>query len=94
MIQFFKTGTSQKVLMYLEVFLGTERKTERFRYDLKEKIKFSEIFEFSILLYTQNQKLGNLGKFSFKSNFDSLKSKRMHYGSKRKKLKLPRFPRF
>ena len=54
-----------KFLMYLEVFLWTERKTERFQYDLKEKIKISEIFEFSILPYTQDQKLGNLGNFVY-----------------------------
>ena len=36
-----------------------------------EKVKISEVFEFSILPYTQNWKLGNLGKCSFTSNFDS-----------------------
>ena len=51
--------------MYLEVFLLTERKTERFRYDLKEKIKISEISEFSILPYTQDRKLGNLENFVY-----------------------------
>ena len=38
---------------------------------LEEKRKISEVSEFSILSYTQNRKLGNLGKFSFTSNFDS-----------------------
>ena len=38
---------------------------------LEEKQKIPEIPEFSILSYTQNRKLGNLGKFSFTSNFDS-----------------------
>ena len=38
---------------------------------LEEKRKISEISEFSILPYTQNRKLGNLGKCSFTSNFDS-----------------------
>ena len=38
---------------------------------LKEKKGISEISEFSILSYTQNRKLGNLGKCSFTSNFDS-----------------------
>ena len=38
---------------------------------LEEKRKISEVFKFSILPYTQNRKLGNLGKFSFASNFDS-----------------------
>ena len=37
----------------------------------EEKSKLSEVAEFSILTYTQNRKLGNLGKFSFTSNFDS-----------------------
>ena len=36
---------------------------------LEEKNKISEISEFSILPYTQNRKLGNLGKCSFTSNF-------------------------
>ena len=45
---FRKLVLCQLVLMYLEVFLGTERKTERFRYNFKEKIKISEISEFSI----------------------------------------------
>ena len=43
--------------------IWTEGKTEIFRYDLKEKIKISEISEFSILPYTQDRKLGNLGNF-------------------------------
>ena len=38
---------------------------------LEEKKKISEISEFSILSYTQNRKLGNLGKCCFTSNFDS-----------------------
>ena len=38
---------------------------------LEEKKKISEVSEFSILSYTQNRKLGNLGKCSFTSNFDS-----------------------
>ena len=36
-----------------------------------EKGKISDVSEFSILPYTQNRKLGNLGKCSFTSNFDS-----------------------
>ena len=52
------------MLMYLEVFLWTEQKTERFRYDLKEE-KNSEISEFSILPYTQDWKLGNLGNLVY-----------------------------
>ena len=38
---------------------------------LQEEVKISEVSEFSILSYTQNQQLGNLGKCSFTSNFDS-----------------------
>ena len=49
-----------------------EQKTERFRYDLQENIKISEVSEFSILLYTQNRKLGNFGKFDFASTFSSI----------------------
>ena len=71
--------------MYLEVILWTERKTEKFRYDLKEKRKISEISECSILPYTQDRKLGNLGKLSVNSNFDSLKPKRMRYVSSSEK---------
>ena len=37
---------------------------------LEEKKKISEVSEFSILSYTQNRKLGNLGKFSFPSNHE------------------------
>ena len=39
---------------------------------LLKKVKISEVSEFSILSYTQNQKLGNLGKCPFSSNFDSI----------------------
>ena len=35
-----------------------------------EKVKISEVSEFSILPYTQNQNLVNLGKCSFTSNFE------------------------
>ena len=38
---------------------------------LEEKNKISEVSEFSIFLYTQNRKLGNLRKSFFTSNFDS-----------------------
>ena len=40
------------------------------RYAFRRK-KMSEVSEFSILLYTQNRKLGNLGKRCFTSNFIS-----------------------
>ena len=36
----------------------------------KRKMPISEVSEFSILPYTQNRKLGNLGKCSFTSNFE------------------------
>ena len=36
---------------------------------LSQKVKISEFSEFSILPYTQNRKLRNIGKFSFTSNF-------------------------
>ena len=38
---------------------------------IRIKIPISKFSEFSILPYTQNWKLRNLGKFSFTSNFDS-----------------------
>ena len=38
---------------------------------LQEEVRISEVSEFSILPYTQNRKLGNLGKFSLTSNFCS-----------------------
>ena len=38
---------------------------------LEEKRKLSDVSEFSILTYTQNRKLGNLGEISFTSNFSS-----------------------
>ena len=38
---------------------------------LEEKRKISEVSEFSILSYTQNRKLENIGKRCFTSNFDS-----------------------
>ena len=52
--------------------IWTGWKTERFRYNLKEKIEISEISKFSILLYTQNRKLGNLGRLYFTSTFSSI----------------------
>ena len=36
---------------------------------LVEKVKISKVSEFSILPYTENQKLGNLRKCCFTSNF-------------------------
>ena len=51
----------------------TETKTKRFRYYLEQQQqKISEISKFSILPYAQNRKLGNLGNFSFSSNFDGI----------------------
>ena len=70
----------------------------------KKRSKISEVFEFLILPYTQNRKLGNC---SFTSNFDSscnlrLRSDKNELRQKRKvikwikkkKRKLPRFPSF
>ena len=62
---FQKLVLCRKVLIYVVVFLWAEQKTERFWYDLKEKRKISEISEFSILPYTQDRKLGNLGNFVY-----------------------------
>ena len=74
---------------------------------LEEKNKISEVSEFSILPYTQNQNLGDLGKCSFTSNFDSCYNLRFRKDKnelrqklkvikwiKKKKRKLPRFPNF
>ena len=67
---------------------------------LEEKKTISEVSEFSILPYTQNQKLGNLGKCSFTSNFDSCYNLRFRQKLKilkwikKKKRKLPRFASF
>ena len=74
---------------------------------LDEEKKIFEISEFSILSYTQNQKLGNLGKCSFNSNFESSCNLRFRNDKnelrqnlkvikwiKKKKRKLPRFPSF
>ena len=74
---------------------------------LEEKQKNSEVSEFSILPYTQNRKLGNLGKCSFTSNFESccnlrfrndkneLRQKRKFIKwIKKKKRKLPTFLSF
>ena len=65
---------------------------------LEEKYNISEVFKFSILSYTQNRKLGNLGKCSFTLNLDSscnvrcqndkklteTKAQRSSYASRRK----------
>ena len=69
-------------------------------YFQKKKNTIFEVSEFSILPYTQNQKLGNLGKCSFTSNFDSCYNLRFRQKLKivkwikQKKRKLPRFPSF
>ena len=73
----------------------------------KRKMPISEVSEFSILPYTQNRKLGNLGKCSFTSNFESCCNLRFRNDKnelrqklnvtkwiKKKKRKLPRFPSF
>ena len=57
---------------------------------LEEKKKISEVSKFSILPYTQNRKLGDLGKCSFTSNFDSCYSLRFRIDKNelRQKLKV------
>ena len=50
------------------------QKRQKNNWDKNVKVKLeenSEVSEFSILSCTQNRKLGNLGKCSFTSNFDS-----------------------
>ena len=74
---------------------------------LLKKVKISEVSEFSILSYTQNRKLENIGKRCFTSNFDSSCNLRFRNNKnqlrqklkvikwmKKKKRKLPRFPSF
>ena len=58
---------------------------------MTKKNEISKVSEFSILTYTRNGKLGNLGKFSFTSIFDSIrnsKSKNQKNDFKQKKLTL------
>ena len=74
---------------------------------LLKKVKISEVSEFSILSYTQNRKLENIGKRCFTSNFDSSCNLRFRNNKnelrqklkvikwmKKKKRKLLRFPSF
>ena len=74
---------------------------------LEEKKKISEVSKFPILPYTQNRKLGNLGKSSFTSNFGSCYNLRFTNDKnelreklkvikkiKKKERKLTRFPSF
>ena len=49
-----------------------EAKTKRFQYNLGEKMKISEMFEVSILPYTQNWKLANLGYLFFSSKITAI----------------------
>ena len=101
---FQKLVLCQKVLMYLEVFLWTERKTERFRYDFKEKTKISEISEFTILSLYPSSKTGKSRKFrlpqimtliviqDLKTPIET-KTKRFQYDLEQNG-KFPRFPSF
>ena len=67
------------LLKFLVVYETQNLKTDwkmtqnkkRYFYDViwEEKMPIPKISEFSILPYTWNRKLGNLGKFSFTSNF-------------------------
>ena len=78
-----KTRISREIFFFTSNFEKScnldAKKTKNFmRQKLKdqdmfwlEKVKISEVSEFSILPYTQNWKLGNLGKCSFTSNVDS-----------------------
>ena len=69
-------------------------KTKRFQYDLEQKEKFRRLpsFLFCTIPKIENSEIPENSLLIL--NFDSLKSKRMCYGSIRKKLKLPRFPSF
>ena len=69
-------------------------KTKRFQYDLDQKEKFLRLpsFLFCTIPKIENSEIPENSLLIL--NFDSLKSKRMCYGSRRKKLKLPRFPSF
>ena len=57
---------------------------------LEEKKKICEVFEFSILSYTQNRKLGNLRKCSFTSNFDNCCNLRFRNDKSKLRQKLKR----
>ena len=87
--------------------IWTERKTERLRYELKEKIKISEISKLSILTYTQIEN-SKISEILFTSNFDTgcnsrfkttsekwseTKTKRFRYDLEQKQ-KFPRFLSF
>ena len=74
--------------------IWTKKKTERFQYDLKEKIKIFDISKFLILLYTQDRKLKNLGNLTFILNFDSSCNSRLESNRKnelKQKLKVYNF---
>ena len=77
-----------------------------FLLQILNRVVISEVFEFPILFYTQNRKLGNLGKYCFTSNFDSssnlrcknnkkltaTKTQRSRYAFRRKKENFRDFP--
>ena len=77
----------------------TEEKTERFQYDLKEKIKISKISDFSIFSYTLEifwpriltMVVAQDLKLPQKQN--ERKTKRLNYDLEQKR-KFPRFPSF
>ena len=60
-----------------------ETRTKRFQYDLEQNGKFPRFpsFPFCSIPKIENSEISR--KKNFNSNFDSLKSKRMRYGSKR-----------
>ena len=49
----------------------TETKTKKLQYSLRRKMNISEVSECSILPYSQNRKLRNLGNMFLASNSDS-----------------------
>ena len=103
---FQKLALCQKVLMYLEVFLWTGRKTERYQYDLNEKLKFRDFRVFGFALYPRS-KTRKSRKFRLpwimtliiiqdlkitKKSIET-KTKRFQYDLEQKG-KFPRFPSF
>ena len=53
----------------IKLLRGPKNKTSR--YGSRRKMEISEVSKFSVLPYTQNGKLGNLGNMSLLSNSDS-----------------------
>ena len=66
-----QTQDTKKVKMMKKIKLLRCPKAKRSQYGLRRKMNISEVSEFLILPYTQNRKLGNLGRMSLLSNSDS-----------------------